>query len=113
MERFLRKHGPFSRDEQKVLIRKTHSLLKNVYTELEKHYGPFGEMGIDIAIDPKGRLWLIEGNARTEKAAIRKAYPPRVLRTLFVNPLQYARYLYHNREGARKDGENSERKNGD
>jgi hypothetical protein len=38
-----------------------------VGTFIEKEFGTFGEIGMDMAIDEKGKLWFIEGNAKPDK----------------------------------------------
>jgi glutathione synthase/RimK-type ligase-like ATP-grasp enzyme len=34
---------------------------------IEKEFGAFGEMGIDMAIDSNGKMWFFEGNAKPDK----------------------------------------------
>jgi hypothetical protein len=34
---------------------------------IEKEFGPFGEIGMDIGIDSCGKIWLIEANAKPDK----------------------------------------------
>lgn len=64
-----------------------------VYRAVEKAYGPFGELGIDFALDGSGKLWLIECNARTAKVSLYKASSTAKAKAAFLNPLMYAKFL--------------------
>ncbi|MCL6443779.1 MAG: YheC/YheD family protein [Alicyclobacillus sp.] len=70
-----------------------HHFLKTVYRSVENVYGRFGEIGIDFAIDKKGKIWLIECNAQSAKVSIRRAYGQRVIHQIYRNPLEYAKTL--------------------
>jgi hypothetical protein len=39
---------------------------------IEKAFGSFGELGLDIAIDISGRLWILEANAKPDKVLEKK-----------------------------------------
>jgi len=64
-----------------------------VYLGVEEKYGKFGEIGIDFAIDKRGKIWLIECNAQSAKVSIVKAYGSRAER-IFLNPLEYAKTIF-------------------
>lgn len=67
--------------------------LIKIYENLEKSYGTFGEIGIDFAIDTKGKLWFIESNAKPAKTTVHKLKNPDILLKSYLNPLEYAKYL--------------------
>lgn len=60
---------------------------------IEHEYGPFGEIGLDLALDKHGRFWFLEANAKPDKnpepfeRRTGPAYPQ------FQNVLAYARHL--------------------
>lgn len=54
--------------------------------------GTFGEMGMDIGIDKKGRPWLIEVNSKPRKTT-ETEYSKAVIRNTFRRPLEYSVYL--------------------
>lgn len=61
---------------------------------LDKTFGPLGELGIDIVLDPQGKPWLIEANGNPGNIPIFKqtdypAWPDQVFRY----PLDYATFL--------------------
>ncbi|TJY42589.1 hypothetical protein E5161_06970 [Cohnella pontilimi] len=74
------------------LKNKIDDFLRQVYLAVEKNYGRFGEIGIDFALDTKGKLWLIECNAQSAKVSIAKAYGNKSNR-VFLNPLLYAKRI--------------------
>ncbi len=84
--------------EQRIrnLIAKIRGFLIDVYVGVEKEYGKFGEIGIDFAVDSKGKIWLIECNAQSAKVSIRKAYGEETMRKIYSNPLEYAKTLVRN-----------------
>lgn len=75
-----------------VLKKNIKDFLHKVYLGVEKSYGTFGEMGIDFAVDNKGKLWLIECNAQSAKVSIAKAYGSKA-RRIYLNPLEYAKMI--------------------
>lgn len=60
---------------------------------IEKEYGTFGELGIDVAIDKNGKLWFIEANAKPAKDTILIAGPREDINRAFMLPFEYSKYL--------------------
>lgn len=60
---------------------------------LETEFGPFGEIGIDLAVDKNYNLWYLECNANPAKTATKIAGTEEEKRLSLVYPLRYARYL--------------------
>ncbi|KIL40199.1 hypothetical protein SD70_15405 [Gordoniibacillus kamchatkensis] len=81
----------------KNLKQEINEFLINVYKKVESEYGKFGEIGIDFALDDKGKIWFIECNAQSAKVSIRKAYGSDVVKKIYLNPLQYAKILAQHR----------------
>jgi hypothetical protein len=71
---------------------KLEGCLWRVVRALEQEYGVYGEIGIDLAIDTRGRVWFIEANSKPAKDTIIKAGIQRDLELAFRRPLQYARF---------------------
>lgn len=61
---------------------------------IEKGFGPFGEMGIDIGLDSSGRVWLLEANSKPNKMPERGIEDTVGISPQFLLILQYARLLY-------------------
>lgn len=60
---------------------------------LEKYYGPLGEVGLDIGLDAKGRIWLIEANSQPSSRGYKEAASEEICNDIFGLPLDYAKYL--------------------
>ncbi len=72
---------------------KLHRFLYQIYESIENHYGPFGEMGIDIGLDKNNHLWFIECNSQSAKVSLTNAYRGHTVLKAFTNPLEYACYI--------------------
>ena len=59
---------------------------------MEAFFGSIGEVGLDVGLDRKGKLWLLEANSRPSSVAYRKA-PSEACSQIFGLPLDYASYL--------------------
>lgn len=67
---------------------------------IEKEYGSFGELGMDIAIDTKGKIWFIEANTKPDKDP-----EPGLEDTIGISPqclliLKYSNYLVKGRDNS-------------
>lgn len=62
---------------------------------LDKRIGLLGEIGLDIAIDEEGAIWLIEVNGKPQKAIFRMMEGKRCRRigSVYKPPIEYAYYL--------------------
>lgn len=68
-------------------------LCEMVAHTLEANSGKvFGELGLDIGIDKKGQLWLIEVNSKPRKTT-QSEMSQRIVYNTFSRPLAYAVYL--------------------
>ena len=61
---------------------------------IEKEFGPFGEMGIDIAVDKNGKVWLLEANSKPNKLPEQGIEDTVGISPQFLLTLEYARLLY-------------------
>lgn len=96
-EEFFLDYLDYSWEKTERLRNKVEDFLVTVYHCMEKNYGPFGEIGIDFGIDEKEKIWFIECNAKSAKVSLKKAYDDKTLQRSFINPLEYARYIFNNR----------------
>jgi hypothetical protein len=88
---FLREHFKDSDAGRLQLDIRDISLL--VAERLELSFGRLVELGIDYGIEPDGRLWLLEANAKPGRAVFGGSGTERTRRLSVSRPLQYARYL--------------------
>ena len=85
----------YSNEEINDLKLRLNKFLINAYSSIEDIYGPVGDIGIDVGLDKKGRLWFIECNSRSLKVSLFKAYDEETINQSFLNILEYAKYRYH------------------
>jgi glutathione synthase/RimK-type ligase-like ATP-grasp enzyme len=64
-----------------------------VAQHLESHYGRLCELGIDLAVDPDGRVWLLEVNPKPSREVFRRIGEMKTYRKAIVRPLEYAKWL--------------------
>ncbi|WP_169306600.1 YheC/YheD family protein [Cohnella pontilimi] len=93
-ESFLRQYQLIPEHEIPSLTKKVRHFLRTAYHALEDIYGTFGEIGIDFGIDKNGDIWFIEPNAKSAKVSFQKAYDSAAFQRAFLNPLEFAKYLY-------------------
>lgn len=61
---------------------------------IEKEFGPFGEIGMDIGLDEAGQVWLLEANSKPTKLPEKKIEDTVGISPQFLMILEYARFLY-------------------
>jgi len=91
IEPFLAAH--YAEEDAKRLLRDIRGASLLVAELLELSFGRFAELGIDFGIEPGGRLWLLEANAKPGRASFAGSGDERTRRLSVRRPLQYARYL--------------------
>lgn len=94
-DEFFRKFFNYSENEIIQKKNEVDNFLKKVYESVEAYFGPFGEIGIDFGMDDQGDLWLIECNAKSAKVSLCKAYDEETVKKAFLNPLEYAKFIYN------------------
>jgi glutathione synthase/RimK-type ligase-like ATP-grasp enzyme len=60
---------------------------------LEGKYGLLCELGIDIAVDPKGQVWLLEVNPKPSREVFKRIGEYQTYRKAISRPLEYALWL--------------------
>lgn len=61
---------------------------------LESKYGALCELGIDLAVDPGGGVWLLEANPKPSREVFRRIGRLGTYRNAVSRPLEYALWLY-------------------
>jgi hypothetical protein len=93
IEDFFQNFFQYSQEETRKLKTDIDKFLLTSYKCIENSYGPFGEIGIDFAMDLDGQLWFIECNAKPGKDTLYLSYEENVIRKAFLNPLEYGKYI--------------------
>ncbi|MCR3921339.1 MAG: YheC/YheD family protein [Firmicutes bacterium] len=60
---------------------------------VEREFGQFGELGLDLAVDSNGRLWLIEVNAKPNKDLVEELDDFTTVGAQYLAIFAYAGYL--------------------
>lgn len=92
-EDFYKKFFNYADGQIKEIVDRVDKFLIDCYKCIEDSYGTFGEIGIDFAIDNKGKVWFIECNAKPGKDTVYLSYDEETVRRAFLNPLEYAKYI--------------------
>lgn len=71
--------------------------VEKIATFIEKSFGTYGEIGIDIVIDENGKLWFIEGNSKPDKSRIPGFDNMEGIAPQALAIFKYAKYLAINR----------------
>lgn len=83
-----------TKEEVKKMQRKIRGLVNTIPPVLEQVSGlQLGEMGLDIGIDTKGDVWIIEVNSKPWKKPITEQGSMEIVVESFRRPLLYGKYL--------------------
>lgn len=94
MDRLLERKFSSSRSGE---IKQTiEQLGHNIAQYLEKKFGKLCELGLDIAVDPHRRVWLLEVNPKPSREVFRRINEKGTYRRAIMRPLQYALWVCEN-----------------
>jgi hypothetical protein len=86
----------FGEEKGNTIIQESHQLAHTIATIVERHFGRMMELGLDIGVDVKGRIWLIEVNPKPGRDVFKKMGKIQQYRKAVQRPIQYAMYLIKN-----------------
>ncbi|UJF34714.1 YheC/YheD family endospore coat-associated protein [Paenibacillus hexagrammi] len=69
---------------------------------LEGKFGKLCELGLDIAIDPKGEIWLLEVNPKPSREIFRRTGQTLAYQKAIIRPLEYALWVLKQKENQSK-----------
>ncbi len=93
MNELLRRAG--HRETEIAEIRKAaESFGQEVAKSLEDNYGTLCELALDLAIDMKGKIWLLEVNQKPAREVFNLAGERNVYRRAVTRPIEYALWAY-------------------
>ncbi|MBP1993278.1 YheC/YheD family endospore coat-associated protein [Paenibacillus eucommiae] len=75
---------------------------------LETKFGKLCELGIDIAVDPKGNVWLLEVNPKPSREVFHRIGEKETYRKAIKRPLEYALWMMKQRNHSDKDSESKD-----
>ncbi|ANY65079.1 endospore coat-associated protein [Paenibacillus sp. BIHB 4019] len=70
----------------------------NVAKHLEQVYGRLCELALDLAIDRKGQIWLLEVNPKPAREVFAQAGEREAYNQAIIKPLEYALWLYRQKK---------------
>lgn len=83
----------FTPSKAEHLLRKIHAISRQTAILLEESFGRFGELAFDFGLEPSGKLWLLEVNAKPGREAFQQTGDRAAAKLSITRLLQYARYL--------------------
>ncbi|MFC5647620.1 YheC/YheD family protein [Paenibacillus solisilvae] len=89
-------------DTVEEVTQKAEELGLQMAAFLEQSYGRLCEMALDLAIDRKGQIWLLEVNPKPAREVFIQAGERDTYRRAIVRPLEYAIWL-HEQKNRRKN----------
>lgn len=81
---------------RRFIEQEINEIVRTIPIILEEKYTRLFELGIDIGIDEKGAIWLLEVNSKPGRKSILETAPD-LKNTLFQAPFLYAKYLLNNK----------------
>lgn len=94
---FLERH--FTPEQAENIMQECTDLAKQTAITIEQHFGRMMELGLDIGIDVKGHVWLIEVNPKPGREIFREMGALDTYKQAIQRPLQYALHLIAERGG--------------
>lgn len=88
---FMRSH--FGTEQADRIGCECEELAFAVVTAIEERYGPMMEFGLDVAVDKRGRVWLLEANPKPSRDVFLKTGETGIYVTALRRPIEYAFYL--------------------
>lgn len=80
------------------ILRTMNQLAREVADYVEDSFGSLCEMGLDLAVDPAGRVYLLEINPKPAREVFFRIGELDTYRAAITRPLEYALYLYRNKK---------------
>jgi len=83
----------FDEEQRSMIEQKISYIARNLPPFIESKHGRMVELGLDIGIDKKGNVWIIEVNSKPGRSSFRKIENGHRYKTALSAPLSYAGYL--------------------
>ncbi|TCZ75324.1 YheC/YheD family protein [Paenibacillus albiflavus] len=83
----------FTKSQMSTIKENMYDLSTIIANALEDHYGSLCELGIDLAVDPHGDVWLLEVNPKPSREVFKRIGEQNTYLTAITRPLEYASWL--------------------
>ncbi|MFC4075790.1 YheC/YheD family endospore coat-associated protein [Salinithrix halophila] len=94
---FIQRHFPKPLAEE--ILTKVQRLALEVPRQIEREHGRLLELGLDIGIDRKGRVWLLEANSKPGRSVFLRTGEKEIRRQSVKQPMLYAHTLFQGLKG--------------
>ncbi len=105
MERLLDYRFPKNSVKVKQIKSDVNRFAYDLAPYLETKFGQLCELGADIAVDPDGKVWLLEVNPKPSREVFRRIGEKDTYRKAVNRPLEYALWLMENKRPGRREAE--------
>ncbi|MBU9720741.1 MULTISPECIES: YheC/YheD family protein [Bacillaceae] len=82
----VQKTMPFSKREKNHINKQIGDILPRIPEQLEKHHSPLFELGVDLGIDERNKLWILEINSKPGYQTVLRTTGKTVWRRIFSGP---------------------------
>ncbi|GAB2723138.1 YheC/YheD family protein [Paenibacillus thermoaerophilus] len=93
----------FGEEKAESIQANMRSLGEKVAKYVESQYGQLCELGIDLAVDPKGHIWLIELNPKPGREVFSRLGDRQAYAKAIRQPLEYALFLARKKKNGTAD----------
>ncbi|MHB8172766.1 MAG: YheC/YheD family endospore coat-associated protein, partial [Thermincolia bacterium] len=83
----------FKENMQGTVSGQLKEIAMEVCRTIENHYGCCGELGLDLAVDSKGKVSIIEVNGKPLKVSLKRLNDPELNKEIYANPIKFAWFL--------------------
>jgi hypothetical protein len=92
-----------NQEKVSAIKEEAYKLGMNIAHFLEQKFGKQCEIGIDLAIDPKGKVWLLEVNPKPSREVFYRIGERDTYRKAITRPLEYALWLLKKNPAAEQE----------
>ncbi|MFD0692482.1 YheC/YheD family protein [Paenibacillus sp. GCM10027628] len=82
-----------SQDQIEEIKKEMNRFAYKLAAYLETKFGKLCELGMDIAVDPKGQIWLLEVNPKPSREVFRRIGQKATYQKAVTRPLEYALWM--------------------
>lgn len=88
----------FGEEGAQQILRECHTMAHQIALVLEEQFGRMMEFGLDIGVDVRGRVWLIEVNPKPGREIFKQMKAMEVYAESIRRPVQFAMHLIEEKE---------------
>lgn len=80
-------------DQKNGIAAKVSRIALTACQAIENHFGCCGELGLDMGIDHRGKVWIIEVNGKPLKVSLSRLNDRHLDKEIYANPIRFAYHL--------------------